>query len=254
MPPPCTNLTKKFDRFSLLLLEPGEIYFKDVAVIYCSDPDSRTQPGRRGSSVKTIQGWLKICSKSLVFVPTDSSDPVLPDSRPLVKLPLADCTSIKGKACHRISVQQIKTLCFSEWLPKSFQSFFANKSNTFSITCKSKVEMLKDNKVAPFKFSKIEPVVPFVFSLCHSRLDDELPLMAQLQRAATLPAVEQHGMIATMVYSTQNRTDFDHCWLESIHERILLKVSASGVSGLLEDCNFCRKNFTKRDRIISNNR
>ena len=27
------------DRFSLLYLEPGEIYFKDVAVTFCQDPD-----------------------------------------------------------------------------------------------------------------------------------------------------------------------------------------------------------------------
>ena len=27
------------DRFSLLLLEPGEIYFTDVGVTYCKDPD-----------------------------------------------------------------------------------------------------------------------------------------------------------------------------------------------------------------------
>ena len=112
MPPPSTNLTVKPDRFSLLLLEPGEIYFKDVAVTYCSDPDFRPPPGSAGSGsgssglrrassgahgVRMVNGWLKICSKSLVFVPTESSDPLHPDSRPLIKLPLADCTAIKGK-------------------------------------------------------------------------------------------------------------------------------------------------------------
>ena len=113
---------------------------------------------------------------------------------------------------------------FAEWLPKSFQAIFASKSNVFSVTCTSKVEMLSDNKVAPFKFSKVQPLTPFVFSLLHSKLDDELPLMQQLQRAATLPAVEQRGMVATMVYSTQVRSDFDLCWLESVSERVLLKV------------------------------
>ena len=29
------------DRFSLLYLEPGEIYFIDVAVNFCKDPDSK---------------------------------------------------------------------------------------------------------------------------------------------------------------------------------------------------------------------
>jgi len=242
MPPPSTNLTVKPDRFSLLLLEPGEIYFKDLAVTYCSDPDFRPPPGSSGSSlrrsssafgVKIVNGWLKICSKSLVFVPTESSDPLLPESKPLIKLPLVDCT------------------CIKEWEPKSFQCIFANKSNVLSVTSKSKVEMLTDNKVAPFKFTKLDQgaaagkvknkgqgqgqgqTTTFVFSLQHSKLDDELPLIAQLQRAATLPAVEQRGMIATMVYSTQSRTDFDHCWLESVSERILLKTVGNKISPLV---------------------
>ena len=109
MPGPSTNLTQRPDRFSLLLLEPGEIYFKDLQVTYCSDPDFQGgsgggSVGRRASvstasqgRVKIINGWLKICSKSLVFVPTEASDPAHPDPRPLVKLPLADCTDIKGE-------------------------------------------------------------------------------------------------------------------------------------------------------------
>ena len=124
-------------------------------------------------------------------------------------------------------------LLFTEWVPKSFQCIFANKSQVVSVTCKSKVEMLSDNKVAPFKFSRVEPLTPFVFSLQHAKLDDELPLMAQLQRAATLLAVEQRGMIATMVYSTQSRTDFDLCALESVHERILLKVGIDPLYGII---------------------
>ena len=43
-----------------------------------------------------VRGRLKICSKSLVFVPQESSDPSQPDARPLLKFPLADCTCIEG--------------------------------------------------------------------------------------------------------------------------------------------------------------
>jgi hypothetical protein len=50
--------------------------------------------------------------------------------------------------------------------------------------------------------------------------------MCQLQRAATLPPVEQNGMIAAIVYSTQNRVEFDSCWLESVQENILFKVTS----------------------------
>ena len=47
-----------------------------------------------------VRGRLKICSKSLVFVPQESSDPSQPDARPLLKFPLADCSSIEGKKNH----------------------------------------------------------------------------------------------------------------------------------------------------------
>ena len=78
--------------------------------------------------------------------------------------------------------------------------------------------------VAPFNFERVDPLIPCVFALKYGKLDDYLPLMCQLQRAATLPPVEQNGMVAAIVYSTQNRTDFDNCWLESVQEKILTKV------------------------------
>jgi hypothetical protein len=48
------------DRFSLLLLEPGEIYFEDFKVVYHSKPEDRVPavhnevPGR----LKVGGGWL----------------------------------------------------------------------------------------------------------------------------------------------------------------------------------------------------
>ena len=69
-------------------------------------------------------------------------------------------------------------------------------------------------------------MLPFVFALKYEKLDDCLPLMCQLQRAATLPPVEQNGMIAAIVYSTQTRTNFDMGSLESVQEKILMKVFA----------------------------
>ena len=48
--------------------------------------------------------------------------------------------------------------------------------------------------------------------------------MGQLQRAATLPPVEQNGMIAAIVYSMQSRVEFDSASLDSVQENILFKV------------------------------
>ena len=77
------------DRFSLLLLEPGEIYFTDVGVTLIRDPNK---------SIKDVgnfsRGRLKICSKSIVFVPQVNQEHV--DQEALLKFPLCDCTEVKG--------------------------------------------------------------------------------------------------------------------------------------------------------------
>ena len=98
------------DRFSLLLLEPGEIYFTDVGVTLIKDPNK---------SIKEVgnfsRGRLKICSKSIVFVPQVDHF----DQEPLLKFPLCDCTEVKGKWYNRHDIYymlhkeaQITSICF----------------------------------------------------------------------------------------------------------------------------------------------
>ena len=77
-------------------------------------------------------------------------------------------------------------------------------------------------KLVQFQFHKKKFKLISFFQ--YAKVDDHLPLMQQLQRAATLPPVEQNGMVGAIVYSMQNRTEFDSCWLESIQEKILCKV------------------------------
>ena len=102
------------DRFSLLLLEPGEIYFEDFSVTLYRNPDQKQRPkssdenqtkrrGRKPFVFRTpseggipdgeagVPGRLKICSKSLVFVPA-----VGDGQRPLIKFPLNECQNIEG--------------------------------------------------------------------------------------------------------------------------------------------------------------
>lgn len=82
--------------------------------------------------------------------------------------------------------------------------------------------MLDKNITAPFNF--IRGINTFIFSLKYAKVDDYLQIMCQLHRASTLPPVEQNGMIHAMVYSMQNRTEFDSCWLDAVQEKILHKV------------------------------
>lgn len=65
-------------RFSLVLLEPGEIYFEDYLVYY---HETRNPLNSSGDDTTTtsepIKGNLKICSKSVVFDPINFSYPLV---------------------------------------------------------------------------------------------------------------------------------------------------------------------------------
>ena len=112
---------------------------------------------------------------------------------------------------------------FSEWKPKSFRSPLVSQNNVITFTCDGRVEMLDRNILAPFKFARGKKTYIFVFQ--YAKVEDPLALMQQLKRASTLPPVEQNGMIAAISYSMQKRSPFDHCWLDTALERILLEVS-----------------------------
>jgi factor associated with neutral sphingomyelinase activation len=103
-------------RFSLLLLEPGEIYFDDFSATLYRNPEERKREHKANASAKDrgaanrrrtsgdvyddedddvdapVEGRVKICSKSLVFVPSGNENL----RRPLIKFPLNDCQDIQG--------------------------------------------------------------------------------------------------------------------------------------------------------------
>lgn len=58
-------------RFSLLLLEPNEIYFEDFSVNLIDENV------RERSDELPRNGHLKMCSKSIVFDPKDVSEPII---------------------------------------------------------------------------------------------------------------------------------------------------------------------------------
>lgn len=66
----------------MLLLEPGEIFFEDYSV------QMRTLETPFSKNEKWMDGRLKLCSKSLVFVNKDIN-------QPLVKIQLKETISIE---------------------------------------------------------------------------------------------------------------------------------------------------------------
>lgn len=66
----------------MLLLEPGEIFFEDYSV------QMRKLNGSSSKNKTWMEGRLKLCSKSLVFVNKDIN-------QPLIKIQLKEITSIE---------------------------------------------------------------------------------------------------------------------------------------------------------------
>ena len=99
------------------------------------------------------------------------------------------------------------------------------------ISCKQTVEMLRQNKIAPFKFIRSQD--RFVFSFTYRKVADCLSCAQQLHRAASLPPVEQAGMLAAINFSRQNRLNFDTCWLENIGEKIVFETIGNKVTPLV---------------------
>lgn len=145
----------------MLLLEPNEIYFEDflVNLINESPSDDINVPDDN-----RCIGYLKMCSKSLVFDPKD------------VDLPLI---KIAYKNCPRIFI----------WPGK----INGKESNVLAITCNQYTEMLAKNIVAPYTF-KMESRT-FLFNFHYAKVYEYLHQLRQLRRAADLHVCEQNDMV-----------------------------------------------------------
>lgn len=156
---------KCIHRFSLLLLEPNEIYFEDFLVNLiteapCDDiivPDEQRHIGR-----------LKMCSKSIVFDPKDFDLPMI---------------KITYKNCSRIFI----------WPGK----INGKESNVLAVSCNQYTEMLSKNIVAPYTF-KMEART-FLFNFHYAKVYEYLDQLRQLHRASKLHACEQNDMVRMLV-------------------------------------------------------
>ncbi|KAL1493970.1 hypothetical protein ABEB36_009649 [Hypothenemus hampei] len=182
-------------RFSLLLLDPGEIYFEDFSCTFI--PADAT---RKTYDIKSQEGRLKMCSKSLVFEPKDYT-------KPLIKIPFKECVVIE------------------EW---KGGAKFIESDNALSINCREYIEMLEGNVIAPYQF---KDSANFLFLLNYATISNCLTMISQLRRASTLPSVEQSNMIAAIVRSRQSRVTFDPLWLD-LYEKIMLETPADKVCPL----------------------
>ncbi|CAK1602846.1 unnamed protein product [Parnassius mnemosyne] len=181
-------------RFSMLVLEPGEIYFEDFSCIM------NTQESKTLGQVRN--GHLKLCSKSLVFEPTEWI-------YPLTKFHFKDCCDISiVKPMYENDIK-----------------------NVIKVNIKQYSEMLEQNIVAPYKFKYENKDFYFFFDFASA--EECLYQMQQLQRASTLHAPEHNSMVATILHSRYMRMVFDPVMMEDFTEEIICELQVEKISPLV---------------------
>ena len=187
------------ERFSLLLLEFGEIYFDDFSVIYYPNCPTEAE-----SIERKQRGRLKVCSYSIIFDPLDSADPVL-------KIAYRDVLKIE------------------RWKQQSSKI----GDNAFLITATQVTEMLAGNVIGPHKFIRRE--CKCVFSLNYGSIDRTLSHILSLQRATKLPKADQNNIIESIVHGRRSEVVFNTSWLEDLYEEQQLELTGQRVTPLV--CN-----------------
>ncbi|CAG9566652.1 unnamed protein product [Danaus chrysippus] len=177
-------------RFSMLLLEPGEIYFEDYS---CTMSDI-------SNLSNTIQGRLKLCSKSLIFEPREWI-------YPLIKLYFKECIDINVKTDG------------------------GDEKSALNISIKQYAEMLEENILAPYKFKYECKEFRFIFDFVSA--EECLSQMQQLHRASTLHAPEHNSMVATIQHSRYMRMTFDPVMMDDFTEKIIEEFQAEKISPLV---------------------
>lgn len=239
---PTASSTPSRNRFSLLLLSHGELYFEDFSVFYFPPASTEDESIRRCGAVRAVpqapadtvtvlrthtsrkmRGRLKLCSHSLVFDPQDITYPI-------VKLPF----------------ESITRLC--EWRGP-VTSRFESIGNILLVETDVVIEMCANNAVGPYLFRKARTApgvrprcavlacpahagaqqhVPFRFALNYERISRALPRVLKLYEIASRPVPERAIEIARIEAERESSITFDTNWLVDFYEQIA--ASAIGAS------------------------
>ncbi|XP_054283298.1 protein FAN-like [Macrosteles quadrilineatus] len=191
-------------RFSLLLLDPNEIFFEDLSV-YFYQFDQYNSTGE--NSGRENLGRLRICSKSLVFEPKDVV-------KPLIKMRFENCMSIE-----ELKVSEKERLTSSHF------------NSGICVDCNRHVEMLEGNVIAPYTFRDVRK--KFIFILNYGHTEQFLRRIGQLHRAASLPASEQNNMLQAIETAMQASKTFDRLWLQDLYEQVVLETTANKITPLV---------------------
>ena len=249
-------------RFSLLLLEPNEIYFEDYLVYYSpnelapflskSSPTTTTTTASATTASASIgnrlqKGNLKICSRSVVFEPIDTSYPLVKFAyKSMERIVRFDTDDDNGD---------------DEWRRRDMLSSLAQRgalkrvdsarlldeevvrAKTFGLRVKQVTRCKANNRIAPYELLKSSPgpgpgpsTGMHYFQFIFASVADSLDLMCQLQRASTLDDHEQEDIMQQMIVKSRvaRTAKFDMQQLEDVFaEHIRFEACANKCSPLV---------------------
>ncbi|XP_043828828.1 protein FAN isoform X1 [Dromiciops gliroides] len=189
------------ERFSLLLLNLEEYYFEQHTANHILFEGRQNERKTRGS--------LKICSKSVIFEPDETFQPI-------IKIPLRDCIKIEKQGDNGAN------------------SLFAKSRHGMISLVFSQVYFIKEhNIVAPYKIERGK--MQYVFELdIAGKVEDVVETLLQLHRASCLDKLgDQTAMITAILQSRLARTSFDKNRFQSLSEILKMECKAEMVTPLV---------------------
>ena len=191
------------DRFSLLIMEPREIYLEDFGATYLGFDQHGTLP----VGTVPVKGRFRICTKSVIFDPLDWKYPI-------VKLLFK--TSQKPNEGN-------------ERLRKQAKAFDMNEN--FIVLNNSKcVELLQSNVIGPYKITEKPKIHFFYFHHTHSYPIYEL--LERLVEISSLPIVDREQGWKDILHCRFEKLKFDMSRLSGVEEKVVLESNCSLVSPL----------------------
>ena len=214
--PPQRAAAVRQHTFSLYNLSANEIYFEDYIVLYEDTSPTDEQ--------KKVKGRLKICSKSLVFVPNDVRSP-------MIKILYETISKIQDSRKNELSLTD-STLVAS---PPTTTT--KNKSNSIVIICSSVTSMFPYGRIEPYTNDNATHRI--LLDFVYTNVEDCLSVVGQLYRSTTLPFPDQVMMIESIVQGRLKMLKFDVKQLKDLHEKILFEQDTYMIRPLVQNPGRC---------------
>ena len=196
-------------RFDLLLLEEGEYFFEDYSAVRCALPLLHTQSPQHGAlnMCRQVRGRIKVCSRSIMFDPEDTSVPVA-----------------------SYSFRSMKAMMPSDFSRAGDTSSPELGSELFVITTTSVTNMREDGVHHPYR-AETPPTTTsdgsfvLLFALLHTSLNKVMPLIRhlwKLQQQAMTKGPPESDLLQTLL--RQRHLDkFDSSLLVDFSEKPLVQ-------------------------------